>query len=541
MSLSKDEEEPPEEFFKTFKKKFQEMEAKEQDKTFWFKNRAELEGKVFSAFISKVEKEKIEVLSPWGVETLALEDFDWAVPIENKSDQTVLKEAGQIFKINDLVSFRVKTLKEEEPHPQDSIPLELYQEPEVEGALLSFDLENSEIIALVGGYDHSRSQYNRSYQSRRQSGSVFKPFVYGAALEKGFHPSSLISDSPIAFSKQEAEENTDKPEEDLSLKDMWRPANISDRFLGDIPFRKALIRSLNVPTVRIIEKMGLDWVRFYVRRLGIFSPLNSDYTMALGSSSLNLYETLKAFSVFARKGQGIKPILIHRVEDSSGKPILENLSLDEFFKEDIKKAEEFIQLKQSKWFNKEPEKQSSFQKQWKDLLKPDSEQRIPPSNAYVLMNLLEAVVKDSEGTARRAQVLARPLGGKTGTTDGYYDAWFVGASPFISAGVWMGFDSEKTLGKGETGSRAALPAWIDYMKHSHEHFPPMDFPIPDHVVFANIDADTGHLASPNSKNVVHQAFIKGSEPQSMGQEDSLLKSADSPPDDTDFIREDLSL
>ena len=151
--------------------------------------------------------------------------------------------------------------------------MELYQEPVAEGAILSFDLENSEIIALVGGYNHSRSEYNRAYQSRRQSGSVFKPFVYGAALEKGFHPSSLISDSPVAFSKQEAEENTQQEEEAPNLKDMWRPANISDRFLGDIPFRKALIRSLNVPTVRIIEKMGLDWVHFLCSPSWNFQPL----------------------------------------------------------------------------------------------------------------------------------------------------------------------------------------------------------------------------------------------------------------------------
>ena len=157
-----------------------------------------------------------------------------------------------------------------------------------------------------------------------------------------------------------------------------------------------------------------------------------------------------------------------------------------FLKRKLQRLRNSCNLKKSKWFKNDPEKQTSFQERWNDLLKSDSEQLIPPSNAYVLMNLLEAVVKDSEGTARRAQALNRPIGGKTGTTDGYYDTWFVGASPFISTGVWMGFDSEKTLGKGETGSRAALPAWMDYMKQSHEHFPPGDFPVPNHVVFANI-------------------------------------------------------
>ena len=307
---------------------------KNQTSSFWFENRLALEGKIFKTFISKVEQDKIEVLTPWGREVVPLESFNWAVPVEKKSEQDILISADEIFKVHDLVSFRVKSFEEENPEiDSNSIPLEIYQEPLVEGSLLSFDLQNEEIIALVGGYDYSRSQYNRAYQSRRQAGSVFKPFVYGAALERGFHPTSLISDSPIVFSKEEAEEKSEeeKEEKEDSVKDLWRPSNISDRFLGDILFRKALIRSLNVPTVRIIEKIGLSWLRFYVRKLGIFSPLNSDFTMALGSSSLNLYETLKAFSVFANQGREIKPLLIHRVEDASGKEILSDLSLDEFF------------------------------------------------------------------------------------------------------------------------------------------------------------------------------------------------------------------
>ena len=148
-------------------------------------------------------------------------------------------------------------------------------------------------------------------------------------------------------------------------------------------------------------------------------------------------------------------------------------------------------------------------------------------------------MNDSEGTARRARVLKRPLGGKTGTTDGYYDTWFVGASPFISTALWIGFDSEKSLGKGETGSRAALPAWIQYMKESHEDLPPSEFLVPEQVVFANIDAETGQLVSSQSKEVVRQAFIEGSEPQSELKENPLKKDPFAP-DETDFIREDLS-
>ena len=552
LILEGEEEEIPESFFQDFKEKFQTIEENQLSRDYWFQNRLELEGKIFSALISKVAKDSIEVLAPWGLESLALKDFEWAVPVDKKEEQALLDRPSEIFKVHDLVSFRVKSLDEEDPKfKKNQIPLELYQEPLAEGSLLSFDLQNSEIVALVGGYDYKRSQYNRAYQSRRQAGSVFKPFVYGAALERGFHPASLISDSPVIFSKKSAEEKQTNPadeeeEEEESLKDMWRPSNISNRFLGDILFRKALIRSLNVPTVRITEKIGLSWIRFYARRLGIFSPLNSDYTMSLGSSSLTLYEVLKAFSVIAHQGKALFPLLIHKVEDLEGRGILSDLSLDEFFKEDILQAQEFVQKEKTKWFPSSDivseEALSFFQKRWHKLLKKDSLQRIPPSNSYVLMNLLESIVQDSEGTARRARVLDRPLGGKTGTTDGYYDTWFVGASPFLSTAVWMGFDSEKTLGLGETGSRTALPAWIDYMTESHKDLPKTAFPIPEKVVFYNIDSENGAFVSSKSKEVVSQPFIEGLEPEGEDSPDvSKGQPSFLPPDETDFMREDLTL
>ncbi|MCZ0932871.1 MAG: transglycosylase domain-containing protein, partial [Oligoflexia bacterium] len=301
LSLDEETEEIPPEFFIEFEKKFKALEEKNKSPSFWLERKDQLGGKVFSALISQVQSDKIKVLTPWGEETLLLEDFDWAVLVENREEQSSLNSAEEIFKVNDVISVRVKEIEEEreaeEPEKSATLALTLYQEPLAEASLVSFDLENSEIIALVGGYDYDRSQYNRAYQARRQSGSVFKPFVYGAALERGYRPNTLVSDSPIVFTPKEAEEKEEQEKEDsVSKQDLWRPVNYSNRFLGDILFRKALIRSLNVPTARIIEKTGLDWVRFYVRRLGIFSPLNQDFTMALGSSSLTLYETLKAFS-----------------------------------------------------------------------------------------------------------------------------------------------------------------------------------------------------------------------------------------------------
>ena len=545
LSLNPETEEIPQEFFEEFKKKFQEMEEANQKQEFWFERQKKLEGQIFSTLVSEVKKESIKVLTPWGEETLFLKDFEWAVPIEQKEKQSALSSSKELFQKDHVISVRVKELSKEDSIKTAKgvrIPLELYQEPKAESALISFDLDTSEITALVGGYDYSRSQFNRAYQARRQSGSVFKPFVYGAALERGFKPNSLISDSPLVFTPKEAEEKNSEEDSSLSLQDKWRPSNITGRFLGDILFRQALVRSLNVPTIKVIQKTGLDWVRFYVRRLGIFSSLNPDFTMALGSSSLTLYETLKAFSVFSKQGQAIKPLLIHKVESPAKEELLSRISLDLFFEKEIEEAQNFILENKEKWFpgNLPLEEQTNFQKRWLSLFKEGSDQLIPANTSYVLLNLLEAIVKDPGGTGGRARALKRPVGGKTGTTDGYYDAWFVGASPFLSTAVWVGYDNEKSLGQGETGSRTALPIWLDYMSESHKETPPLEFDVPDGVVFANIDGETGQLVSSKSQEVLSQAFIKGTEPSLISDENSFLgRPEDFSKEEAKFIRQEL--
>ncbi len=500
-----------------------------------------IQGKIFQALISKIHPNKVEILTPFGLKTLFLEDFDWAVPIAKKDKQVVLNHPREIFSRNDVISIRVKKVGGGQNN--EEISVELYQEPLVEGSLISFDLETSEIIALVGGYSYSRSQFNRAYQSRRQPGSVFKPFVYGSALERGFTPASIISDTPVVFSDEEAEEKVNAiPSEEESGDeelDVWRPTNISQRFSGDILFRTALIKSLNIPTVKIIEKIGLDWVRFYVRRLGLFSPLNPDFTMALGSSALTVYEVLKAFSVFPRGGKKIRPLLVHRVENRFSEVLLRDLSLDELFEEEITAAKEFISQEKARWFGKRRPKDLA----WLKNIEEDTEQLIPEENSFIVNSLLESVVSDSEGTGRRARILKRPLAGKTGTTNGYYDAWFMGYSPFISAGVWVGFDTEKTLGKGETGSRSALPIWMDYMRKSHEMIPETGFSIPENIVFVNIDKETGGLVSSQTKKPIRQAFVEGTEPHSVidkDEEEILSPKENLSDDESNFIKGDLS-
>ncbi|MGI9549054.1 MAG: penicillin-binding transpeptidase domain-containing protein, partial [Bdellovibrionales bacterium] len=498
-----------------------------------------IDGKIFEALISKVKKDRVQILTPFGIKTLLLEDFSWAIPVAKKSTQNSLKDARKIFKANDIISIKIKV--EKSAKEKTKILAELYQEPLVQGALLSLDLETDEVLALVGGYDYGRSQFNRTYQARRQPGSVFKPFIYGAALERGFTPASVISDSPVVFTDEEAEEKVAAQQvevEDLEEEDIWKPTNISQRFSGEILFRTALVRSLNVPTVKVIEKTGLDWVRFYVRQLGIFSPLNSDFTMALGSSALTLYELLKSFSVFPRGGKQIRPLMIHRVEDRFSEVLMTDVGLDEFFVENMETTREFVQEEKRSWFARL--KNSPKNQLWLKNIEMNSDQLIPEESSFIVNNLLEAVISDKEGTARRARFLNRPLAGKTGTTNGYYDAWFMGYSPFISTGVWVGFDTEKTLGRGETGSRSALPVWIDYMRAAHKDLPNTGFSIPENIVFINMDKETGGLVSSETQFPVRQAFVEGTEPDSI-----IYKEAESPEEEvveeeeSDFIKGNL--
>ncbi len=512
---------------------------KAKEENFSLKDKKDfIKGKVFQALVSKVDSNQIEILTPFGLKTLLLESFNWAVPIAKKEEQKLLEHPREILSVNDIISIKVSSEEENTNDKKDEIRVEFYQEPLVEGSLLSFDLETSEVLALVGGYKYSRSQFNRTYQSKRQPGSVFKPFVYGSALEKGFTPASIISDTPVVFSDEEAEEkvNAIPSEEELDEEsDIWRPSNINQRFSGDILFRTALIRSLNVPTVKIIEKIGLDWVRFYVRRLGVFSPLNSDFTMALGSSALTVYEVLKSFSVFPRAGKQIKPLLVHRVENRFSEVLIRDLSFDELFTDEIHAAKEFVIEEKERWFaKKEPTEKDLL---WLKNIEEDSGQLIPEQSSFVLNSLLESVIFDSEGSGRRARALERPLAGKTGTTNGYYDAWFMGYSPFISTGVWVGFDTEKTLGRGETGSRSALPIWMDYMKESHKDIPNESFPIPENIVFVNIDKETGGLVSSQTKKPIRQAFIEGTEPHSVIKEDK--EDFMDTEDESNFIKGDL--
>ncbi len=330
----------------------------------------------------------------------------------------------------------------------------LEQEPVVQGALFCLEPQTGRVKAMVGGRDFSASQFNRAVQARRQPGSAFKPIIYAAALDWGMTPATVILDAPYVSSLN--------PDEDV-----WRPKNFKEKFFGPTLLRTALTQSRNVITVKILKKIGVPYVIDYARRMGVESELNPDLSLALGSSGVSLAELTGAYAVFANGGMQAEPIFIHKVEDRKG------IVLEEH--------------------------------------QPVVKECLSRETAYVMTDLLKAVIQ--EGTGWRAKALKRPAAGKTGTTNDLRDAWFVGFTPQLVAGVWVGYDDRRPLGAGETGSRAANPIWLYFMSEVLKDQPVEDFAVPEGVAFWKIDAKTGLLASPYSEAVVLQAFATGTEPR----------------------------
>lgn len=348
----------------------------------------------------------------------------------------------------------------------------------IEGALICFDLETGYLKAMVGGRNYKKSQFNRATQALRQTGSAFKPIVYASALDKGYTPASIVVDSPIVFEFGGRR---------------WKPKNFDDKFSGPTTLRNALTRSVNVVTVKIARDIGIDYIRDYARNLGISSPLHNHLAMALGSSSLSLYELTKAYAVFANQGKRVQPIFIQKVLDRDGNLLEENLPL--------------CCLKET----------------------TPSEQVISPQTAFLMTHLLESVVQN--GTGWRAKALGRPVAAKTGTTDQFFDAWFVGYTPELVTGVWVGFDEERSLGENETGARAASPIWVAFMSKMLKDKEVRDFSIPEGIEFMKIDPKTGQMSL--SKEALLECFKEGTGPTRSVS--STLKPT------ADFFKFDLNL
>ncbi|MEN8181771.1 MAG: PBP1A family penicillin-binding protein [Myxococcota bacterium] len=436
--------------------------------------------------------------------SVELSDVSWAREPNPSSFPTPVRSIGAVFDVGDVARF-VATSRSSNKGGDDTGPvhLTLYQEPLVEGALLSLEVETGDVLALVGGYDFERSEFDRTMQARRQPGSSFKPIIYASALENGYTGASIIYDRPLVYTDEESGFT-------------WKPQNYGRRFLGPLTLREALTRSVNNATIHLLKDVGVSRVAALAEELGIASPLERNLSLALGASPISLFELSRAYAAFPSGGELVIPTFIRRVEDAEGEPLLLDVPLDESDRVDLAPSEPEGPM--------EVEVDEAFVDE--EVLAESVDGRpMSETDAYLTVELLRAVVHDPRGTGRRAQSLGRSLAGKTGTTNDQGDAWFMGFSPDVLTGVWVGFDEKRLLGKGETGGRAALPIWIDFMREALRDRPVRDFPVPDGIVVVRIDRSTGLLADASSQDVFFQAFAEGTEPTETAS--TALSSAES--------------
>ncbi|MFQ5469029.1 MAG: penicillin-binding protein 1A [Gammaproteobacteria bacterium] len=363
----------------------------------------------------------------------------------------------------------------------------LTQRPELEGAIISLLPTNGSITALSGGFDFNQSKFNRVIQARRQPGSVFKPFIYSAALEKGFSAASLINDAPVVF-------------EDPGLESAWRPENYSGKFFGPTRLRQALIKSRNLVSIRILRAIGIKDTLDYVSRFGFDQKeLPRNLSLSLGSGAITPLELATGYAVFANGGYKITPFFIDRIVGPDGEVLMQTepeTVCDETCLADRQQHAETNALAQS-----ETETDLAG-----DIKTPPAAKRvIPAENAYIMTTILRDVIR--RGTGRKARKLGRhDLSGKTGTTNDQKDAWFAGFNANLVTVSWVGFDAIKTLGNRETGARAALPMWVSYMGEALKNVPETPLKRPEGLITVRIDPKTGLLADSSQSNAIFETF-----------------------------------
>ncbi len=462
-----------------------------------------------------------------GVEAnVALASSNWAHAKKGGAHGGSIARLSQALAVGDVAQFKLEApAADAQPGP---LSASLYQVPDVQGALLSFDVKTGDLLALVGGYDFASSEFDRATQAKRQAGSAFKPIVYAAALANGFTPATIVYDRPAVY--------------DDGSGTLWRPENYGREFLGRLTLTEALARSINNAAVYILSDVGIQPTLDLAHALGVKSKLDTGLSLALGTSSVTLLEITRAYGVFAAGGKLVEPRLIARVLDREGEVVIQNVPLDGPVAKpvDAKSAAEEAAAQstqsaaasaQQPVVRESESEDASLEADGEALGEGDVgmveeilEERpfpklttpkgyaIAPAHAFVVAQTLRAPVEHPNGTAGRARSLGPYLAGKTGTTNDQTDAWFVGFSPEVVTGVWVGIDERDVLGPKETGGKAALPIWMDYMKAALAGRKPAGPEAPDGVTFVRIDTKTGKLAGAGSRAVMTQAFLTGTEP-----------------------------
>jgi len=361
--------------------------------------------------------------------------------------------ASDLVKVGDLVE--VELVKIDDAASTATVVLE--QPPVLEGALVALDNKTGEVFAMVGGFSFGRSKFNRATQAFRQIGSTVKPILYTAAIDRGLTPTTLVDDSPTTFDAGEGQPP-------------YMPGNYDRKFMGIMTLRRALEQSRNIPAVKVIEMLGPAQVAAYAARFGFREPFRPFLSMALGAQEATLIELTSAYSVFPNHGIRMVPFSVVSISDREGALLEEG--------------------------------------------RPTPRDAIRADTAYVMTSLLRGVVL--RGTGAAANALEWPLAGKTGTVDDYTDAWFVGFDPNITVGVWLGRDEKKPIGQGETGTTAALPMWMDFMRSyielrgNREQLPAFD--PPGNIVFLAVDRNTGEPLTDGDADGITEAFLSGTQP-----------------------------
>jgi penicillin-binding protein 1A len=457
------------------------------------------------AIVQKVDARSAQIyVKSVGVVTLPWEKLSWArraLPDE-RTDRWPTT-AGEIFARGDVIYTVGNTAQD----------LQFVQVPEAQSALVSMDPKDGAVVALVGGFDFFQSKFNRVTQAKRQPGSSFKPFLYAAAFDKGFTPASVVQDEPFVLDSPDSEQS-------------WHPKDDQNTFFGPMRLRDALVYSRNLVSVRLMQAIGLEYVRNYVTRFGFDkSQLPDDLTLAIGTAEATPLQMVTAYATFANGGFKVDPYYIDRIEDSAGQTLFQAkpaIACAECTQE----AHAVPATARSKAANA----QLDFGEHDGKTMIPAKElapQVLRPQVAYLVTDLMRDVIR--RGTGVRAQAVGRDdIAGKTGTTNEAHDAWFSGFNGSLVTSVWVGFDQDRTLGPGEEGGHTAVPIWTYFMHDALAGTPRHPVAMPDGLVTARINPDTGELASSDDPKGIMETFIEGELPKPEVYEGPKTTDGDKP-------------
>ncbi len=457
-------------------------------------------GGLQAAVVTRIESGELEVYLGDGQFTrLSIEQAKWARPyVSENARGKAPEDFGGMFGLGDVI--RVART--------GAGTWTLSQVPEVEGAFVAMNPQNGSVLALTGGYDFTRSKFNRVTQAQRQPGSSFKPFIYSAALESGYTPASIVNDAPVVF-------------EDASLEDSWRPKNYSGKFFGPTRLREALFRSRNLVSIRILREVGTRYAMEHLARFGFDAGrLPRNLSLALGSGSVTPYEMARGYSVFANGGYYVEPYVIERIEDIRGQVLFRSRPMT-VCEEDCLDLQQQMRTGEQEILGSE------------GLSAPGihmAQQVLSGDNAYQMVSMMRDVIQ--RGTARKARQLGRTdLAGKTGTTNDQRDAWFCGFNGDIVAVAWVGFDAFRPLGSREVGGVAALPVWMEFMRFALEGRAENTLKRPQTIVSVRIDPATGSpIDDQDGDEGIEETFREGYVPVQGKPAESGVSAASLPND-----------